>query len=213
MLDDNKHKGLRRQLVQNLFRKGITKKDVLNSIEKIPRHLYMETGLEPFAYEDKAYPIAADQTISQPYTVAFQTVLLNLKKGQKVLEIGTGSGYQTSILVNLGYKVFTIERQSELFKKARILLRKTGYFPKKIIFGDGHKGFNEYAPYHGILVTAGSNEIPKNLLSQLKIGGALVIPIGNKVQTMTRIKRESGNNFSKETFGKFRFVPLLKDKI
>jgi protein-L-isoaspartate(D-aspartate) O-methyltransferase len=213
MYDNNKYKGLRRQLVEKLIRKGISNKDVLKAIEVIPRHLYMETGLESLAYEDKAFPIAAEQTISQPYTVAFQTELLNLKRGQKVLEIGTGSGYQTSILVNLGYKVYTIERQSELFKKTNILLRKTGFMPKKVIFGDGHKGLNEFAPYDGILVTAGSKNIPKNLLSQIKLGGCLVIPIGIKTQIMTRIKRDSENNFTKETFGEFRFVPLLKDKI
>lgn len=213
MYDNNKYKGLRRQLVEKLIKKGISNKDVLKAIEVIPRHLYMETGLESLAYEDKAFPIAAEQTISQPYTVAFQTELLNLKRGQKVLEIGTGSGYQTSILVNLGYKVYTIERQSELFKKTNILLRKTGFMPKKVIFGDGYKGLNEFAPYDGILVTAGSKNIPKNLLSQIKLGGCLVIPIGIKTQIMTRIKRDSENNFTKETFGEFRFVPLLKDKI
>ena len=213
MYDNNKYKGLRRQLVEKLIKKGISNKDVLKAIEVIPRHLYMEIGLESLAYEDKAFPIAAEQTISQPYTVAFQTELLNLKRGQKVLEIGTGSGYQTSILVNLGYKVYTIERQSELFKKTNILLRKTGFMPKKVIFGDGYKGLNEFAPYDGILVTAGSKNIPKNLLSQIKLGGCLVIPIGIKTQIMTRIKRDSENNFTKETFGEFRFVPLLKDKI
>jgi len=213
MLDNNKHKGLRKQLVEKLIKKGITNKDVLKAIEVIPRHLYMEKGLESLAYEDKAYPIAAEQTISQPYTVAFQTELLNLNKGHKVLEIGTGSGYQTSILVNLGCKVYSIERQSELFKKTNLLLGKIGYMPKKIIFGDGYKGLKEFAPYDAIIVTAGSDDIPKNLLSQIKVGGCLVIPIGIKTQIMTRINRESENNFTKETFGEFRFVPLLKDKI
>ncbi|MBK77717.1 MAG: protein-L-isoaspartate O-methyltransferase [Flavobacteriaceae bacterium] len=213
MVDNNKHKGLRRQLVKKLINKGISNKDVLNSIKSIPRHLFMEKGLEPFAYEDKAYPIAAEQTISQPYTVAFQTELLNLKKGDKVLEIGTGSGYQTSILVNLGCKVYSIERQSKLFKKTNLLLSKIGYMPKKIIFGDGYKGLPEFAPYDGIIVTAGSEEIPKALLSQIKLGGCLVIPVGIKTQVMTRVKREEEKKFTKETFGEFRFVPLLKDKI
>lgn len=213
MLDNNKYKGLRRQLVEKLTKKGISNKDVLKSIEVIPRHLYMEKGLESLAYEDKAYPIAAEQTISQPYTVAFQTELLNIKKGHKILEIGTGSGYQTSILVNLGCKVYSIERQSELFKKTKFLLSKIGYMPKKIIFGDGHKGLDEFAPYDAIIVTAGSDNIPKTLLSQIKVGGCLVIPVGIKTQIMTRIKRDSENKFTKETFGEFRFVPLLKDKI
>ena len=213
MLDNNKYKGLRRQLVQKLIKKGISDKQVLNSIEVIPRHLYMQKGLESLAYEDKAYPIAAEQTISQPYTVAFQTELLKLKKGYKVLEIGTGSGYQTSILVNLGCKVYSIERQSELFKKTKFLLSKIGYMPKKIIFGDGHRGLAEYGPYDAILVTAGSDDVPKNLLFQIKVGGYIVIPIGTKTQIMTRIKRDSEKKFTKETFGEFRFVPLLKDKI
>ena len=213
MLDNNKYKGLRRQLVQKLIKKGISNKNVLNSIEIIPRHLFMEKGLESLGYEDKAYPIAAEQTISQPYTVAFQTELLNLKKGYKVLEIGTGSGYQTSILVNLGCKVYSIERQSQLFKKTNILLSKIGYMPKKLIFGDGYKGLAEFAPFDAIIVTAGSKFIPKTLLSQIKIGGCLVIPIGSNTQIMTRVKREEDKKFIKETFGEFRFVPLLKDKI
>ena len=213
MLDNNKYKGLRRQLVQKLIKKGISNENVLKSIETVPRHLFMEKGLESLAYEDKAYPIAAEQTISQPYTVAFQTELLNLKKGNKVLEIGTGSGYQTSILVNLGCIVYSIERQSKLFKKTNHLLSKIGYMPKKIIFGDGYKGLAEFAPYDAIIVTAGSEYIPKNLLSQIKLGGCLVIPVGYKTQVMTRVKREDEKKFTKETFGEFRFVPLIKDKI
>ena len=207
MLDNNKHIGLRRQLVQKLIKKGISNKNVLKSIETVPRHLFMEKGLESLAYEDKAYPIAAEQTISQPYTVAFQTELLNLKNGYKVLEIGTGSGYQTSILVDLGCIVYSIERQSKLFKKTNHLLSKIGYMPKKIIFGDGYKGLAEFAPYDAIIVTAGSE------LSQIKLGGCLVIPVGYKTQVMTRVKREDEKKFTKETFGKFRFVPLIKDKI
>jgi len=168
MLDNNKFKGLRRQLSISLKEKGITNLNILKAIELVPRHFYMETGLETFAYEDKAFPIAANQTISQPYTVAFQTELLGLNKGQKVLEVGTGSGYQTSILLNLGYKVYTIERQLELYRRTSSLFKRTGDRPKKIIFGDGYNGYADAAPYDAILVTAGAHEVPRILMSQLK---------------------------------------------
>ena len=173
----------------------------------------MESGLKTYAYTDKAFPIGEGQTISQPYTVAYQTQLLNLKAGDKVLEVGTGSGYQTSVLIELGCKVFTIERQRLLFKKAELLFKKLKWKPKKIVFGDGYKGLKINAPYDGIIVTAGSPELPNDLMLQLKIGGRLVIPIGNKEQTMTRYVRISEKEYSRETFGRFRFVPLLKDKV
>lgn len=212
MQDKAKHQGLRRQLIALLKQKGITDNAVLEAMNLIPRHLFMDLGLENFAYEDKAYPIAADQTISQPYTVAFQTQLLALLPGQKVLEIGTGSGYQTAVLLQLGFQVYTIERQLELYKKTVRLFQKLGYRPKKTIFGDGYKGFPEKAPYDAVLVTAGAPEVPKALLEQLAIGGKLVIPIGQKDQTMTRFTRTSERHFDKETFGDFRFVPLLENK-
>lgn len=212
MEDKAKHQGLRRQLIDVLRKKGISDDRVLAAMNAIPRHMFMDVGLENFAYEDKAYPIAADQTISQPYTVAFQTQLLALHPTQKVLEIGTGSGYQTAVLLKLGYHVYTIERQLELYKKTSRLFQKLGYRPKKYIFGDGYKGHLEQAPYDAILVTAGAPQVPKPLMEQLAIGGKLVIPIGKKSQTMTRFTRTSERSFDKETFGEFRFVPLLENK-
>tara|TARA_A100001011_G_scaffold62693_1_gene62801 strand:+ start:1162 stop:1803 length:642 start_codon:yes stop_codon:yes gene_type:complete len=213
MEDTNKNKGLRKQLINILSEKGINDKNVLNALNNIPRQWFMESGLKTYAYTDKAYPIGEGQTISQPYTVAYQTQLLKTKAGDKVLEIGTGSGYQTSVLIELGCKVFTIERQRLLFKKAELLFKKIKWKPKKIVFGDGYKGLKINAPYDAIIVTAGSPELPNNLMLQLKIGGRLVIPIGTKEQTMTRYVRVSDKEYSKETFGSFRFVPLLKNKV
>jgi len=210
--DTFKHKGLRQQLVGVIKNKGIVDQNVLEAIGKVPRHLFMDSGFLDHAYQDKAFPIAADQTISQPYTVAFQTELLQIKKGDKVLEIGTGSGYQTAILCVLGAKVFSIERQLELFKKTNIFLPKLGYKAKKLIFGDGYKGLVEEAPFDSIIVTAGAPFVPKALLSQLKIGGRLVIPVGDDVQVMTLYIRKDIKEFEKHEFGEFRFVPLLEDK-
>ncbi|MCH7524749.1 MAG: protein-L-isoaspartate(D-aspartate) O-methyltransferase [Bacteroidetes bacterium] len=212
MKDTFKHKGLRKQLVNVIKAKGITDKDVLKAIGKVPRHLFMDSGFLDHAYQDKPFPIAADQTISQPYTVAFQTELLQIKKGDKVLEIGTGSGYQAAILCELGAKVYSIERQLELFKKTNLFLPKLGYKPKKLIFGDGYKGLKDEAPFDGIIVTAGAPFVPKALMSQLKIGGRLVIPVGNDVQIMTLFIRKDIKEFEKHELGEFRFVPLLEDK-
>ena len=164
------------------------------------------------AYQDKAFPIAANQTISQPYTVAFQSELLDVSPGDKVLEIGTGSGYQAAVLCLLGAHVYSIERQLELFKKTREFLPKIGYVCKRIIFGDGYNGYKSEAPYDSILVTAGAPFIPKSLLNQLKISGKLVIPVGEKTQIMTLITRISEKKFKKIEFGEFKFVPLLKEK-
>jgi len=210
--DTFKHKGLRQQLVNVLIDKGIKDEAVLKAIGNIPRHLFMDSGFLDHAYQDKAFPIAADQTISQPYTVAFQTELLQVKKESKILEIGTGSGYQAAVLCELGAKVYSIERQQELFKKTSKFLPKLGYRPKKLIFGDGYKGLKEEAPFDGIIVTAGAPFVPKPLLSQLKIGGRLVIPVGDDVQVMTLFIRKGPKEFEKYEFGDFRFVPLLEDK-
>ena len=210
--DTFKHKGLRQQLVNVLKDKGITNTAVLAAIGKIPRHLFMDSGFLDHAYQDKAFPIAADQTISQPYTVAFQTELLQVKKEDKILEIGTGSGYQTAVLCDLGAKVFSIERQQELFKKTSKFLPLLGYRPKKLIFGDGYKGLPEEAPFDSIIVTAGAPFVPKPLLSQLKVGGRLVIPVGDEVQIMTLFIRNGPLEFEQHEFGEFRFVPLLEDK-
>lgn len=212
MKDTFLHQGMRKKLVETLIEKGIQNKAVLEAIGKVPRHLFMDSGFIDHAYVDKAFPIAANQTISQPYTVARQTELLQVKKGDKVLEIGTGSGYQAAVLLELGVTLYTIERQNELFKKTNIFLPKIGYRPKKIIFGDGYKGLPAEAPFDGIIVTAGAPFVPKPLLAQLKIGGRLVIPVGDEVQIMTVFERKSEKEFNKEEFGEFRFVPLLEDK-
>ncbi len=212
MKDTHKHQGLRNQLVKTLVAKGIQDKNVLKAIAIIPRHLFMDSGFMDFAYQDKAFPIAAEQTISQPYTVAFQSELLEIKSGDKILEIGTGSGYQTAVLIEMGAKVYTVERQKELFKKTKLFLPRLNYKPKKNVFGDGYKGMPEDAPFDGIIVTAGAPFIPKPLLAQLKIGGKLVIPVGDDVQIMTLIIRKGDKDFEKHELGKFRFVPMLGDK-
>ena len=213
MLKDTfKHQGLRQQLVTVLRDKGIVDPDVLKAIGSIPRHLFMDSSFLDHAYQDKAFPIAADQTISQPYTVAFQTELLQVKPKSKILEIGTGSGYQTAVLCKLGARVFSIERQQELFKKTSKFLPKLGYRAKKLIFGDGYKGLPEEAPFDGVIVTAGAPFVPKPLLQQLAIGGRLVIPVGEDVQIMTLFIRKGPKEFEKHEFGEFRFVPLLEDK-
>ncbi|WP_339709983.1 protein-L-isoaspartate(D-aspartate) O-methyltransferase [uncultured Kriegella sp.] len=212
MKDTLKHRGMRNKLADVLVKKGITNKKVLDAIRSIPRHLFIDSSFEGHAYQDKAFPIGAEQTISQPYTVAFQTELLEVKPGYKILEIGTGSGYQTAVLLKLNVKVYTIERQLQLFKKTKIFFDKMGYRPKKAIFGDGYKGLPEQAPFDGIIVTAGAPEVPKALLSQLSIGGRLVIPVGVDEQIMTLFIRNSEKEFEKKEFGSFRFVPLLADK-
>jgi protein-L-isoaspartate(D-aspartate) O-methyltransferase len=210
--DTSKHQGLRNQLVSLLEHKGIKDKQVLEAISKIPRHLFLNSSFEDFAYQDKPFPIGAGQTISQPYTVAFQTELLQVKKEDKILEIGTGSGYQTAVLCAMGVKVYSVERQNELFKKTSVLLPKMGIRPKHLSFGDGYKGLPNYAPFDSIIVTAGAPLIPQPLMAQLKIGGRLVIPVGVETQIMTLLIRKSETQFEKHEFGDFKFVPLLEDK-
>lgn len=212
LVDSFKHKGLRQKLVDVLISKGITDKGVLNAISKVPRHLFMDSGFLDHAYQDKAFPIAANQTISQPYTVAFQTELLEVNENDKVLEIGTGSGYQTAVLCLLGAEVYSVERQLELFKKSSLFLPKIGFVAKRLVFGDGYKGLKEDAPFDRILVTAGAPYVPKELLSQLMIGGRLVIPIGNEEQIMTLYIRTGPKTFEKYEHGKFKFVPMLENK-
>lgn len=212
MKDTFTHQGMRKRLVSTLKKKGITNEEVLRAINTIPRHLFMDSGFIDHAYVDKAFPIGAEQTISQPYTVARQTELLDVKKGDKILEIGTGSGYQTAVLLEMGAVVYSIERQNELFKKTKLFLPKLGYRPKKLVFGDGYIGLESEAPFDGIIVTAGAPYVPKPLLAQLKVGGKLVIPVGDQVQIMTVFTRTSMTEFEKEEYGEFRFVPLLEDK-
>ena len=212
MKDTAKHQGLRNQLANLLQQKGITDITVLDAIKKIPRHLFLNSSFEDYAYQDKAFPIGAGQTISQPYTVAFQSQLLEVKKEHKILEIGTGSGYQTAVLCTMGAKVFSVERQKELFKQTSVLFPKLGIRPKHLSFGDGYKGLPAYAPFDSIIVTAGAPFIPQPLMAQLKIGGRLVIPLGEDVQIMTLLIRKNETQFEKHEFGEFRFVPLLEDK-
>ena len=212
MRDTSKHQGLRNQLANVLKSKGIIDEKVLNAVREIPRHLFIDSSFEDHAYKDKAFPIAAEQTISQPYTVAFQSQTLKVKPDDKVLEIGTGSGYQTAVLLELKAMVYTIERQQELFKKTSLFLPKLGYNPKKFIFGDGYKGLPSQAPFDKIIVTAGAPFVPKPLLAQLKIGGMLLIPVGDQTQIMTLFIRKSSKEFEKHELGDFAFVPMLEEK-
>lgn len=212
MTDDFKHKGKREQLIQVLRKKGIDDENVLNAINQVPRHLFIDSAFEEFAYQDKAFPIAAGQTISHPYTVAKQTSLLHVSKGDKVLEVGTGSGYQTAVLVALGAEVYTIERQKELFDFSHRIFKKIRIRPKYETYGDGYKGLPAFAPFDRIIVTAGSPVIPKSLLQQLKIGGIMVIPLGKENQKMTTFLRINEKDFEKMEFGDCQFVPMLERK-
>jgi protein-L-isoaspartate(D-aspartate) O-methyltransferase len=207
--DSYKAKGLRRQLVKEIEGKGIKSATVLSAIGKMPRHVFFDSIFLEHAYEDKAFPIGEKQTISQPYTVAFQSELLNVSKGDKILEIGTGSGYQAAILLELGAEVFTIEYNQKLFQKTIEFLPKLGYNPH-FFEGDGSLGLPKHAPYDSIVVTAGAPNVPDALIKQLKIGGVLVIPVGDqKQQKMIVIKKLSQNKASKKEFSHFSFVPLL----
>lgn len=208
--DSYKHKGLRQRLVNSLAEKGISCDKVLNAINKVPRHLFMDSGFINHAYVDKAFPIGAGQTISQPFTVAFQTSLLQIKPGDKVLEVGTGSGYQAAVLVEMGARVFTIERQRELFNIVQKFLPSIGYNPQ-FFFGDGYVGKPQYGPFDKILITAAAPEIPNELLKQLKVGGILVVPLGgSSVQKMLSIVKTDENNLETNEHGDFAFVPMLK---
>ena len=212
MIDSFKHKGLRQQLVEEIKAKGIKDTEVLNAIGKIPRHLFLDSSFLEFAYQDKPFPIGSGQTISQPYTVAFQTELLEIGKGDKVLEIGTGSGYQACVLLELGAKVFSIERQKKLFEKTKGFLPKLNYRPR-LFYGDGYKGLPTFAPFDKILITAAAPDIPDELLKQLKVGGRLVIPVGgSEIQEMLSMDKISEFDFKEKKHGSFRFVPLLEDR-
>jgi protein-L-isoaspartate(D-aspartate) O-methyltransferase len=216
--DEYLYQGKRKRLVEQLKEKGIASKDVLNAILKIPRHLFFDQSTErpallDHAYSDKALKIGAGQTISHPFTVAFQTEKLNIAKGDKILEIGTGCGYQTAVLLEMGAKVFSIERQKELYDKTKVFLPLLGYKGAKLVYGDGYKGLPQFAPFDKIIVTAAAPYIPEDLLAQLTIGGILVIPLGEgEEQVMNLITKKSSSEFEKQAFGKFKFVPMLQNK-
>ena len=207
------HKGLRKKLVEEIRRKGIHDEQVLEAINKVPRHLFMDSSFVHFAYKDQAFPIAANQTISQPFTVAFQTQLLEIKPGDKVLEIGTGSGYQAAVLLELGAKVYTIERHKVLNLGAQTLLPTLGYRPH-FFYGDGFEGLPTYAPFDKVIVTAAATEMPEKLLEQMAVGGKLVIPIGGRItQTMMLVDKISESKYENSEHGSFVFVPMLKGKV
>jgi protein-L-isoaspartate(D-aspartate) O-methyltransferase len=211
MQDTFKHKGLRKLLIEELRNKGIKDENVLQAFFEVPRHFFLDLAFEKQAYSNMAFQIGAGQTISHPYTVAFQTQLLEVKKGDKILEIGTGSGFQTSILCALGARVFSIERQRELFVKSKTILQFLNYKPR-LFYGDGYKGRPLDAPFDKILVTCGAPFIPEDLLQQLKVGGILVIPVGDlEKQSMKQITRVSETEFQEDTYGDFSFVPMLEN--
>ena len=216
--DEYLYQGKRKRLVEQLKEKGIINQAVLNSILKIPRHLFFDQSTErpallDHAYSDKALKIGAGQTISHPFTVAFQTEKLNIVKGDKILEIGTGCGYQTAVLLEMGAKVYSIERQKELFDKTKVFLPLIGYKGAKLVYGDGYKGMPQFAPFDKIIVTAAAPYIPEELLAQLVIGGILVIPLGEgEEQVMNVIVKKTATEYNKQAFGKFKFVPMLQNK-
>lgn len=210
MLDSYRHKGLRKQLIQKLSDKGITDSKILEAFDAVPRHYFFNGTFLEQAYTDMAFQIGAGQTISHPFTVAFQTQLLQVQKGDKVLEIGTGSGFQTAILCELGVKVYSIERQKELYLKTSPFLKKLGYSPK-LKFGDGYKGWPVFAPYDKIIITCGAPYVPDDLVAQLKNGGRMVIPLGEGAdQEMILIQKDERGAITESQHGNFRFVPMLK---
>jgi protein-L-isoaspartate(D-aspartate) O-methyltransferase len=210
-IDTYRHQGLRRKLVEILQNKGISDENVLNAINTVPRHYFFDSSFLEFAYEDKAFPIGSGQTISQPFTVAFQTELLQVKSSMRVLEIGTGSGYQSCILAEIGAKVYTIERQKLLYDKTKLILPKMN-FRIRPFFGDGYKGLPAHAPFDRILITAAAPYIPDALVAQLKVGGIMVVPVGDDIQIMFRLRKVSETEVVSEQHGSFRFVPMLTDK-
>lgn len=212
MEDSYRHKGLRKKLMAELANLGITDEKVLEAMNKVPRHFFLSSAFLEFAYENKAFQIGAGQTISQPYTVAFQSQLLQIEKGMKVLEIGTGSGYQTAVLCELGAKVYSIERQKLLHDNAKSLLHKMGYKPH-LVYGDGYKGLPSFAPFDRVLITCAVPVIPDELLMQMKVGGMLVMPFGEgEVQEMMRITELPNGDFKSEVHGQFSFVPMLEKR-
>ncbi len=211
--DTYRHKGMRKKLVETVKNKGITDEKVLEAIEKIPRHFFLDSAFDEVAYEDKAFPIAERQTISQPYTVAYQTQLLEVKPFQKVLEIGTGSAYQASVLAELGAQVYTIERQKKLFESNKKFEYIKKYPNIKFFYGDGYEGLPTFAPFDRVLITAAAPDIPQKLVSQMKAGGMMVIPVGSgEVQVMKRLIKQQDGTIKEEVFDRFSFVPMLGGK-
>ncbi len=211
--DSYRHKGLRKKLVETVRSKGITDEKVLEAIERIPRHYFLDSAFDEVAYEDKAFPIAEQQTISQPYTVAYQTQLLELKPFEKVLEIGTGSAYQASVLAEMGVQVYTIERQKKLFESNKRFDYIKRYPNIKFFYGDGYEGLPTYAPFDKVLITAAAPEIPQKLVQQMKVGGMMVIPVGTgEVQVMKRLTKQQDGSMKEEIFDRFSFVPMLGGK-
>jgi protein-L-isoaspartate(D-aspartate) O-methyltransferase len=211
--DTYRHKGLRKKLLDLLREKGITDEAVLNAMNNIPRHFFMDSALDNIAYEDRAFPIAEGQTISQPYTVAYQTQLLQIKPNDKVLEIGTGSIYQATVLAELGAKVFTIERQKVLFDKTKQYIFKSKYINLKFFYGDGFEGLPTYGPFDKVIITAAAPFIPPKLIQQLKPGGFMVIPVDEGAhQRMLRLTKKEDGMYSEEIFENFSFVPMLVGK-
>jgi len=211
--DTYRHKGLRKKLIDSIRDKGITDENVLNAMMNIPRHFFMDTALEHIAYQDRAFPIGEGQTISQPYTVAYQTELLQVKPHEKILEIGTGSAYQAMVLAEMGANVFTIERQKKLFDTNKNFKLRQRYPSIKYFYGDGFEGLPTYAPFDKIIITAAAPFIPPKLIEQLKTGGKMVIPLeDNGIQKMMRITKNSDGTLDEEAFSNFSFVPMLKGR-
>jgi len=211
--DTYKHKGLRKKLIDSIRNKGITDENVLNALMNIPRHYFMDTALEHIAYQDRAFPIGEGQTISQPYTVAYQTQLLEVAPYEKIFEIGTGSAYQAMVLAEMGTNVYTIERQKKLYDQNKTFILKSRYPNIKFFYGDGFEGLPTYAPFDKIIITAAAPFVPPRLIEQLKPGGIMVIPLeDNGKQKMLRITKNANGNFDEETFSDFSFVPMLKGR-
>ncbi len=211
--DTYRHKGLRKKLIEVLREKGITDEKVLSAINRIPRHFFLDSAFDEIAYEDRAFPISEGQTISQPYTVAYQTQLLQVKPNEKILEIGTGSVYQASVLSELGAKVFTIERQKGLFEKTRHFILKAQYPNLKFFYGDGFEGLPTFGPFDKVIITAAAPFIPPKLIQQLKTGGLMVIPVDEgQCQRMLRLTKKDDGTFTEEAFENFSFVPMLTGK-
>ena len=214
MIDNFRHKGLRKKLVATIKSKGITNERVIDAIDKIPRHLFLDKAFEEWAYKDQAFPIGQGQTISQPYTVAYQTELIDPQPEDKILEIGTGSGYQACVLALLSKKVYSIERQKALFDNTNAFLKSIGFERIRTLYGDGYLGAPRFAPFDKILITAGATRVPEKLLEQLKVGGIMVIPLGSgDDKTMTRITRVGEDEYKTERFGLFRFVPFKEGQV